>query len=676
MKKIKPVIQKDLKDCGVCCMQYIFMYFDGYVRLEKLREDTCTNEQGTTAYHIIETFKKWGFDALGIFNKDITDNNLTYPLIAHVKLHNGLYHFVVVKNIIKNTVYIMDPSVGDKKLTIEEFNHIFTGNLILMHPRSKLIKMDKGLSIQDIFSTILCKEKFLVLKIIMTSLIMSASAIIISYYLKVGSNIIITNTELLKYVIIAFIIIAFIKVFSMYIREYYLNHLNNIIDVLIYPSFINHLFNLPLKSINSRQTGEIMTRISELSSIKDLITDIFVTVFLDSIMMLISLVILYFINKELSVILFIMMIIYCLMGIFFSKRIYKRIFTIINYQTDFNSVLTESVEMLESIKHLNVTNKFLKKIEYSLSKLLLSNFKFSQYINFTNLSKDVIFECIFFLINSYGFYQIINGSLNIIDLFTFNILLSYATTPMRNIINLLPKYNLIKASFSKISEFINIDEENLNGNAETINGDISFRNVSYSYNNYDYILKNVNLLIKEGEHVLLNGPSGSGKSTICKLLCKDILDFDGTIAIGNVNLLDINTPTIRNTIMYVSQNEKLIFGTVKDNIVLDRIVSDEEFYQVCDICCLESIVSKKKLRYETLIEPGITNLSGGEMQRIILARALLKKSKIIILDEALSEVDKLLEDKIIKNLERDKYTKVIHQELRLLDTEFKRYKDR
>ena len=188
MKKIKPVIQKDLKDCGVCCMQYIFMYFDGYVRLEKLREDTCTNEQGTTAYHIIETFKKWGFDALGIFNKDITDNNLTYPLIAHVKLHNGLYHFVVVKNIIKNTVYIMDPSVGDKKLTIEEFNHIFTGNLILMHPRSKLIKMDKGLSIQDIFSTILCKEKFLVLKIIVTSLIMSISAIIISYYLKISQD--------------------------------------------------------------------------------------------------------------------------------------------------------------------------------------------------------------------------------------------------------------------------------------------------------------------------------------------------------------------------------------------------------------------------------------------------------------------------------------------------------
>ena len=650
MKKIKPVIQKDLKDCGVSCMKWIFNFYDGDISIEKLREDTFTNNTGTTFYHIIEAFKKWDFDAQGILVDNLENNYIKFPLIAHLKLINGMEHFVVVKNVIKNTIYLMDPSVGNKKMNVSEFNKLFTGHIVLMHPRKEIIKMDKNLTIYNLFSIILKKEKFLILNIIICSILWTILTVLCSYYLKIGSNLINKDINLLKYSVIVFLALTILKIFILFIREYYENHLNNLVDVYIYPNFIKHIFFLPLKNINSRTSGEIFTRIEELSNIKSMFSDIFVSCFLDSIMIFISIIVLFFINKDLSIILFAFIIIYILFSIFSSKILYKKVLENINFQTELNSVLLESIEMFNSIKYLNITDNTLKKIEFILSKYLYSNFKFNNLLNIVIAIKDYIIEIAIFLINSYGLFKVLDKEIDIIDLFNFNILLNYCVDPVKNITFLLPKYNYIKAIFSKISEFINIDEEIFNSNDDCLFGNIIFKNVSYSYNNYNYILKDFNLKIKNKSHVLLNGPSGSGKSTICKILYKEYEFQNGEVYIDNKNIKDIDLYTIRNNILYVSQKEKLIFGTIKENIIMDRKINNELFNKVCEICELEKIVSKKEMRYDALLEPTLSNLSGGEKQRIILARGLLKNCNIIILDEALSEVDKYLEDKIIKNV--------------------------
>lgn len=652
MKKIKPVIQSSLKDCGVSCMQWIFKYYDGYISIEKLREDTYTTEMGTSAYNIIEAFKKWNFDAVGAFNKDITSKELNFPLIAHLKLENGLEHFVVVKSIIKSTIYLMDPSIGDKKLTINEFNKLFTGYLIMAYPRSSIIKMEQGLTMSNLFFNIINEEKLLIFKIVIISLIWTFLSIISSYYLKISSNLINKGENLIKFVVIIFLIMTILKCIFSLMREYYKNHLNNLVDIYLYPSFLNHLFFLPLRSISSRTSGEIMTRIEELSNIKSLFSDIFVSCFLDLLMMVISIIILLFLNKNLSIILIIFIILYIILGLLISKLIYRKVLKGIDYQTNVNSVILENVEMLESIKHLNIMKKILKKIEYVLSKNLLYNYKFNNFFNNTNFLKNILIESCFFTINTYGIFEIINGNMNIVDLFTFNIIISYCIEPIENLINLLPKFNYIKASFAKLLEFINIKEEKLEENKENLNGDIIFQNVSYSYNQYNYVLKNVNFRIKNGMHILLNGPSGCGKSTVCKLIYQEYDNYDGDIYLDNKNIKDIDLYTIRNNITYVSQKEKLFFGTIKENILINRNIPDDVFFKVCDICKINDIVSKKNIRYDAIIEPALTNLSGGEKQRIILARGLLKNANIIILDEALSEVDKKTETEIIKNIRK------------------------
>jgi len=165
-------------------------------------------------------------------------------------------------------------------------------------------------------------------------------------------------------------------------------------------------------------------------------------------------------------------------------------------------------------------------------------------------------------------------------------------------------------------------------------------------------MKDVNFEIKENSMVMLKGHSGCGKSTFCQILYQELKDYKGEILLGEKNLKDYSLNTIRSNISYVSQHEKIFTDTILNNLVLDREVDDKFLQEVLEICELEKVLQQKKMRLETIIGNDLPSLSGGEKQRIILARALLKKASIFIFDEALSEVDYETERIIIKNIRK------------------------
>jgi len=332
-----------------------------------------------------------------------------------------------------------------------------------------------------------------------------------------------------------------------------------------------------------------------------------------------------------------------------SKKIYHKVLKNNDYEVGFMSEVTESLDMLESVKNLSVEKNLNKRIENKLSNYLYNDYYLNSFFNKVDLYKNTILETLYFIINFYGLYLVFINHLNIVSLFTYNMILDYSLNPVKNLLSLLPKYNYIKVSINKINEFINIEKEELN-DYEDLKGDIVFQNVDFSYNNYNYILKNINLSIKEKNKVFLNGKSGCGKSSICKMLYKYERVNKGNIFINEININNIDLGTIRKNILYVSQNEKLLTGSIKENILLGRDISLTKLNKVCSLCAVDEILSNKNYSYETLIEPSSKNLSGGEKQRIILARALLKNANILIFDEALSEVDEMTERLIINNI--------------------------
>ena len=320
-------------------------------------------------------------------------------------------------------------------------------------------------------------------------------------------------------------------------------------------------------------------------------------------------------------------------------------------EVDFQSQTVENLDTLIPLKNLNVLKEATKKLELKLFRFLSQYFKLNHLIVHTSTFSFLIDEILHFLIIAIGLWEIQKNHLSLINLITFEMLLGYFLEPFKNIISLLPDYNCMKVNLEKTNEFYTLElEDNQIGFSEFQTGNIEVKNFSFSYNKFRPLLENVNVMIKENSFVLFKGKSGSGKSTLCQILSRLVETKNSNITIGGINIHDYSLSTICQNITYVGQKENLIQETIRQNILFYREIEESEFQKISKICHIEEIVYKKPFRYETFLLKDSLNLSGGEKQRIILARALLNSSKILILDEALSEVNEDLEIDIIKNL--------------------------
>ncbi len=648
------VRQKDAKDCGPCALQSIIKYYQGYVSLEKIREDTYTNIQGTTVYHLVKAAKNYGFDAIAKKYLDKKIHDCHFPCIVHIHYDNGLNHFMVLYELTDNKALLMDPVQGKITMSLLEFTKLFTGVVIDLYPKTLIVKFAKSKSVYTLFLEILKCNKSLCISLIIVSILLMLFTIINGLYFKVIYEMFINYKDLkmIKFIIYVFCVIAILKILFEYFRNYYENHISKNIDVGLYKSFLNHVFYLPLKVINSRSSGEILTRINEVANIKEIFSNIFIACFLDSFIAIGTIIVLFIQQKNLAMLLLVIVLLYLSITLLLNNYIYNRLKQNINFQTEANTTIVENVNMINSIKNLNIIQFSLQNIENKIVQLINDNYTFTNFFNKFSLIKNFCIDIGIFIINTYGFYLLYEGKITLASLIVFNSLIYYFIDPLKNIIEIIPKYNYLRASFNKISDFMDIQEEQMGQKGVFINGDIIFKNVEFSYNDYSKIIDNFNLTIYQGEKIMLNGKSGCGKSTICQLLQKNYLPLKGNIYIGEKNILDINIATIRSKIVYVGQKENLFSDTLINNILCYQKMNHQKFAEVCKICLLEQLVDKKAFRYDFGIDINNSNISGGEKQRIILARALYRDSEILILDEALSEVDYDLEQKIIINLKK------------------------
>ena len=227
------------------------------------------------------------------------------------------------------------------------------------------------------------------------------------------------------------------------------------------------------------------------------------------------------------------------------------------------------------------------------------------------------------------------------NLLTFNILFTYFMLSLRNIIELDRVIDDALLAFNKLNNLLKQEKlKSLN----IKQGKIEIKNLNFSYNGRDKNLKNINLKIKPGEKIMINGCSGSGKSTLCKLIMQYYKPNKKTIYIDDI---DINKYSINN-ITFIAQEENLFTDTIYNNLVLDSDIDEITLNKVVKLCELKPLLDMNS--YNTFLEENGSNLSGGQKQQLILARSLLKKPEILIIDEGLNQMDINLERKILKNI--------------------------
>ena len=652
MKKNLIIKQHDLTDCGPACLLSVIIYYGGYVPIEIIRTNSLTDKVGTSAYNLINCAKKYGLSGSGIKLESIDNiSKDKLPCIAHLNYSNGLNHFVVIYEINKHDLIIMDPSKGKVKISKESFANVFSGVIILLHPCAKLPKLNKPDSIKKLFVSTLLDNKSNTISLFIVSLLLIVISLFLNYFLKIGSKIINKGFGLtsLVYFFLLYLVLYILKNIFEFIKNKLIIILNKNVSFKLYSDFSKKIFSLPLIYIKSRTSGEIISRFSELSEVNNLLPTIILSVSIDLIMALITLIFSFQISHNLTFIVLTFMLVYFIIAYAFKNPTLRKINKNLDENAEFNSKVIESVNNLRSIKNLNNDLNMRKRIEKYAFNALEDNYKLDSYYNRVSLLKNMFYDLMVLFVSSFGLYLIYLNKINIVDLFTFIMILNYFTEPIKDLIDMITKFCFIKTSIIKLNEF-SISNDIEKSFKDFSLGDIKVNNISYAYNGIDYVIKNYSCLIKAKSKVLVQGNSGSGKSTLCQLISKQLTNYEGEILIHNNNIKDIKNDSLRKSITYIGQKDSLLIDTIENNIKYERNVDKEEFKTICEICEIDKIVDKKFNQFNSFISESSDNISGGEKQRITLARGLINSGKILILDESLSEVNKDMEERIIKNI--------------------------
>lgn len=679
--------QYDMTDCGAACLATISKTHGLKTSIAKIREIAGTDSDGTSALGIVKAAEKLGFDSKGFkVDNSIFDTQLDIPLpcIAHVIINDKFQHYVVIHKITNKYITIADPCNGILKLTKKQFSgeerlengslYKFTGLIIVVNPTIDIRQGKNQDGIFKRFFHIIWAEKRLLLNIVLASIISTLIGMVTAFYYsslidsvlpeKLGSTLTVLSLGTIFLYIVRIILDAF--------RTHMMVYLGQRIDITLLLGYYKHVIQLPMNFFGTRKTGEIISRFSDASSVREAISGATLTLLIDTGMVIFGAVILYMQNPKMFMITLMIVILYAIVVFGFNKLYRKLNEEQMESSAQLNSYLIESINGIQTIKTYNSEKTIIYNTENKFVRMLKSVFRLSLTRNIQS-SLTAAINCIGGVMLLWvGGMSVLKGEMSIGEIITFEALVGYFLNPIKNIINLQPQLQTATVSAARLGEILDleIEKNSLEDEkyaADSLKGDIEFNNVSFRYGKKKNVLHNINLKIKEGQKVAFVGESGSGKSTLAKLLLGLYEVEEGEIKINGHNIRDIKIDSIRDKISYIPQETFLYSGTILENLTFgkngykfDKIVEATKQAQAYNF------IQKMPLRFNTKLSENGSNLSGGQRQRLSIARSLLKKSDILILDEATSSLDATTErelDKTIKEFADGKTTIMIAHRL-------------
>ena len=646
--------QHDATDCAAACMAMVCLHYKKETTITKLRDMMGTDLKGTNLIGLSICAEKLGFMSQAVrVDKEGFLSKYTLPAIANVVTKEGLSHFVVVFKITEKYVVIGDPAKDLEKVEIDDFYKNFTGALLLLSPNQDFTggKL-KGTKVFQRYIRLLLPHKKLFVYTIIASLLITLLGIVSSIFNNIIYDEILPyqQKDVLKIMLFVFLGISLTSTIVSFVRQWILIHLSMKIDIPLMLGYFEHIYKLPMKFFASRRTGDITTRFSDAFTIKDIFTNIALSLIMDISMAVITGVILFQMNPKLFAIILFMTVISILL-VFIFKQPYKKINEEQMQQASIlNSEIIEGLRSVETIKGNANEDVTLEGIEKEYIKSLRISYKEGMLSNIQSTISSVISGLGNLVLLYTGISQVINADLTLGSYMAFTTLAGYFMEPVSNLVSLQLSIQEANISMRRISEILDYereigmdegsDENNLYQEIDKIDGEINVSNVTFAYGNRKPALKNVSFTIPKGKKVALVGSSGSGKSTMAKLLLKYYEPQEGEITIDGVDIQEYRNDSLRRAISYVPQNIELFSKSIYDNIRISRQSATlEEVKEAAKAADAHEFIKRLPMQYYTYLEEAGNGLSGGEKQRIALARAFLKENEFYIMDESTSNLD-------------------------------------
>ncbi|RDJ01469.1 peptidase domain-containing ABC transporter [Rhizobium grahamii] len=649
--------QRDITDCGAASLASVAAFYGYKLPLARIRQYASTDRCGTSVLGLTEAAQKLGFIAKGVKGGFDSLYKIPKPAIAHVVVKEVLHHFVVVHAIDTKWVTVMDPAYGEIcKLSHQEFMEQWTGVLVLLVPADTFNRRDETTSPFARFTRLLAPHRTVMAQALAGALVTTILSLSTAIYVqKIVDHVIPAgNRNLLNLMSIAMLLILVIQILINLLRGRLVLQTGQKIDVYLILGYYNHILALPQKFFDSMRMGEIVSRMNDAVKIRSFLNDVSINMFVDVLTILFSFGLMFIYSWKIALIVALSIPMYLLAywAINGMNRNLQRV--IMENAADLEAQLVESLGAVSTIKTSGVESFANFKMETRFVKMLHSVYS-SGLISICGDNASTFLSVLFTIVLMwFGTTLALEQTVTPGELLSCYTLLGYVTRPVARLIqtNRIVQDAFIAAD--RLFEIFELEPASSSGidATKTDLGDIRLENVTFRYGAQPELFKDLSVSFRQGEVTAVVGESGSGKSTLAALL-QDVYQLeDGCIRIGQYALQELSSASLHKVVAAVPQSIDVFSGSVIENIALGEFEPEfEKIVRICDRIGLRKCIERWPGGFQALLGENGVRLSGGEKQRIALARALYRDPDVLILDEATSSLDSAAEEFVLRVVE-------------------------
>ncbi|PZR59528.1 MAG: NHLP family bacteriocin export ABC transporter peptidase/permease/ATPase subunit [Candidatus Meridianibacter frigidus] len=652
------LLQLEAVECGAASLGIVLGYLGRTESLETLRAACNVSRDGSSAASVLRAARSFGLIAHGK-RAEIEDlGALKLPFIVFWNFN----HFLVVEGFDRERFYLNDPAVGPRTVSPQEFDEAFTG-VVLTFERGPDFRRGghREGAIGSLARRLAGSESGL-LYCVFAGIGLVVPSLAVSVFLKIFVDDYLTRgyANWAVPLLIAVGLSAILQMALSLLQQHYLLRLKMKLAISMSANFVWHVLRLPMTFFAQRFSGDINFRISLNDQVAELLSAQLATNLISSFTLIFYLAMMLFYSVSLTIIVVFMAGFNVLMLRLVARARNDASNRLVQQQGKMLGTAMNGLQMIETLKATGSESEFFSRwagyatrVTNSRQDLALPTMVLSNMPALITLLNAAIILAV-------GGLRVMDGSLSIGTLVAFQSLTLSFMFPINNLVNLAGDIQQMQANLKRLDDVLeNRVDETLergagNGAAVKLEGALELRDVTFGYSaTAEPLIKNFDLKLLPGERVAVVGRSGSGKSTVARLVSGLFAPWSGQILLDGTSRDELDRPTISNSLGLVEQDVYLFEGTIRDNLTLwNRTISDAQVVQGAKDACVHDTITGRPDGYDAEVSEGGRNFSGGQAQRIEIARALARDPSILILDEATSALDPLTELHLSENLRR------------------------
>ncbi|TKB45633.1 peptidase domain-containing ABC transporter [Thalassotalea mangrovi] len=669
-RKVPIILQNEIAECALACLAMVAGYHGHNLDMPAIRKYQAAGLNGMTLQQMMTVAEQLELAPRALQCPIADISQLRFPCI----LHWDMNHFIVLSKIkgkgSRARYYINDPARGSRVITQQEFASHYTGICLELTPTGSFREQNIHTRLKFFQLWSKCTGMITsVSKLIVLSLMLQLFVLIAPYYMQwvVDEVLVSFDHALLVILAIGFSFLVLISALTNALRSWLIVRISSVLNLQVGLNLFSHLLRLPMTFFESRHIGDLVSRFGSLAQIRERLTHGFVETLVDGVMAIALLIMMFVYSPKLSFIVLAVVAIYTLIRFLLYRPLHSATQQLIQSSANEQSHFLETARSMQTLKLLGQEAQRQSAWQHRFAEIMNNEIRLGRLTISFETSNKLLFGLENVLIIYLAAKMVMTASITVGMLLAFIAYKNQFTTRMMNLIEQLIQFKMMRLHLDRVADIALHDvEANRHGNASVLKpkGNIQLIDVCFDYQGQSSakrpILNGINLTIDAGQSIAIAGPSGTGKSTLMKIMLGLIQPTHGKVLLDGRDITQLGLLNYRQCIAAVLQDDTLLAGSIADNIcAFEAPANPLKIEQSAKVAAIHHDIEQMTMGYQSLVGDMGTSLSGGQVQRVLLARALYRQPCILFLDEATSHLDKETEAQISRQVSGMEMTRII-----------------